>query len=78
MLRIFTLKGIPKDRVQSIIKILSKLCNYKNPHNIKFYEASFDQDMKYLEYQIVSDYLDRQYEYPMNEQVIWKIIQEIS
>lgn len=42
MLRVFALEGIPKDRVQSIIKMLNKLSKYKNPHVVKFYEASFD------------------------------------
>ncbi|CAK65409.1 unnamed protein product (macronuclear) [Paramecium tetraurelia] len=84
MLRIFTLEGIPKERVQSIIKILSKISNQKSPHIVKFYEASLDQDMNYLGYwhkliiRIVSDYLDKQPEYPMQERDIWKAIQEIS
>ncbi|CAK69587.1 unnamed protein product (macronuclear) [Paramecium tetraurelia] len=76
MLRIFALDGIPKERVQSIIKILSKLSNQKNPYIVKFYEASLDQDMTYLG--IVSDYLDKQYDYPMQERAIWKVIQDIS
>ncbi|CAD8186001.1 unnamed protein product [Paramecium pentaurelia] len=76
MLRIFTLEGIPKERVQSVIKILSKISNQKNPHIVKFYEATLDQDMTYLG--IVSDYLDKQYEYPMQERDIWNAIQETS
>ncbi|CAK95081.1 unnamed protein product (macronuclear) [Paramecium tetraurelia] len=76
MLRIFSLEGIPKDRVQSIIKMLNKLSNHKNPHIVKFYEASFDHDMTYLG--IVSQYLDKQYEYPLKEVDIWSIIQELS
>ncbi|CAD8188443.1 unnamed protein product [Paramecium pentaurelia] len=76
MLRIFNLEGIPKERVQSIIKILNKLSNHKNPHIVKFYEASFDHDMTYLG--IVSEYLDKQYEYPLKEVDIWNIIQELS
>ncbi|CAD8120715.1 unnamed protein product [Paramecium sonneborni] len=76
MLRIFTLENIPKDRVQMIIKMLTKLSNTKNPYIVKFYEASLDQEMNYLG--IVSDYLDKQYEYPMKEGDIWKAIQEIS
>ncbi|CAD8109028.1 unnamed protein product [Paramecium sonneborni] len=76
MLRIFSLEGIPKEKVQSIIKILNKLSNYKNPHIVKFYEASFDHDMTYLG--IVSEYLDKQYTYPLKESDIWNIIQELS
>ncbi|CAD8103860.1 unnamed protein product [Paramecium sonneborni] len=48
MLRIFTLESIPKDRVHNIIKLLTKLSNQKNSYNVKFYEASLDQEMTYL------------------------------
>jgi NIMA (never in mitosis gene a)-related kinase len=42
MLRVFSLEGIPKDRVQSIIKTLNKLSSEKCEYMLKFYEASFD------------------------------------
>lgn len=42
MLRLFNIEGIQKDKVQSIVKLLNKLSRYRNPHVMKFYEATYD------------------------------------
>ncbi|CAD8057101.1 unnamed protein product [Paramecium primaurelia] len=75
ILRLYCLEGVNKDKVLSLIQFINKLSKTCNPHIVKFYEASHDADNTYLG--VISQYIDTQYQCPLNEQEILNILIQV-
>ncbi|CAK75478.1 unnamed protein product (macronuclear) [Paramecium tetraurelia] len=77
ILRLYSLEGVNKDKVISLIQLINKLSKTCSPHIAKFYEASHDANNTYLG--VISQYIDTQYQCPLNEQeILYILIQACS
>ncbi|CAD8063226.1 unnamed protein product [Paramecium sonneborni] len=75
ILRLYSLEGINRDKVTSLIQLINKLSKTCNPHLVKFYEASHDADNTYLG--VINQFIDTQYQCPLNEQEILNILIQV-
>ncbi|CAD8067136.1 unnamed protein product [Paramecium sonneborni] len=75
ILRLFSLEGVNKDKVTSLIQLINKLSKTSNPHFVKFYEATHYSDNTYLG--VISQFIDTQYQCPLNEQEILNILIQV-